>query len=414
MAGWAVSLNGVAKVFGKDNWALKKINLRIMKGETVAIIGPRYSGKSILSSIIGNQEVATNGTIDYNFKENNLLKAIGYTQRALEWPNGIKIKDIVNLYTTSFEMHDDEWMARLYEVFDIEKSLNQKVNNSDKTFLKMFALFLTFISKPELVVIDEITQVVSMDNKERVLNFMKEYKEEFGVSYVIINPDDFTFDFLCDKLIVMSKGFIVREHVKSDHFVYSSYSLDVINRIKQKSIKPLTPDPIFKPIIERFVGKYNILNEQRAKFRERMSKLIVNPEVDLLNQSLSKISLETKNFYKNLVDFSENFISKSEMATLASQIQYIEKKHKKYLKDYKKVNIDEEFKTVYSRYNPWLAEFVRFLRLELLPMLELKVIYQEDDKSLSMTNLEKLELKKMKKKLIKKELKEIKKAARVK
>ncbi|WP_162649306.1 ATP-binding cassette domain-containing protein [Spiroplasma sp. TIUS-1] len=412
MAGWAVSLNGVAKVFGKDKWALKKINLKIMKNETVAIIGPRYSGKSILASIIGNQEFSTNGTIDYNFKESNLLKAIGYTQRSLEWPTGIKIKDIVNLYKTSFEMYDDEWMSRLYEVFDIEKSLNQKVNNSDKTFLKMFSLFLTFIPKPELVVIDEITQVVSMDNKERVLNFMKEYKEEYGVSYLIVNPDDFTFDFLCNRLIVMSKGFIVREHENNDNFVYSSYSLDIINRIKQKSIKPLTPDPVFKPIIERFVSKYNILSEQRSKFRERMSKFILTQEVESLNQSLSKMSLDVKNFHKNLIDYSENFISKSEMITLANQIQNIEKKHKKYLKEYKKIHLESEFKKVYSRYNPWLAEFVRFLRLELFPMLELKVVYQEDEKSLSMTTLEKNELKRMKKKLIKKELREIKKAVR--
>lgn len=412
MAGWVVNLDGVAKVFGKDVWALKRINLKINKNETIAIIGPRYSGKSILASIIGNQQAASNGIIEYNFKQTNLLKAIGYTQKSLEWPTGIKIKDIVNLYTTSFEVNDDEWMSRLYEVFDIEKSLNKKVDNNDKTFLKMFSLFLTFIPKPELIIVDEITQVVSMDNKERVLNFMKEYKEEYEVTYVITNPDDFTFNFLCDRLIVMNKGFIIREHMKSENFVYSSYSLDIINRIKQKSVKPLTPDPIFKPIIERFVDKFNILTERRAKFVLRMSKLVLTPEVENLNQTLSKISQSIKHFNQKLTDYSGNFISKSEINKLNDSLTNIEKKHKKYLKDYKKSNVANEYKAIYAKFNPWLAEFVRFLQTELLPMIQMKVMYQENENTLALSKHEKLELDRLKKKLIKQEIKDIKKISR--
>ncbi|WP_338983664.1 ATP-binding cassette domain-containing protein [Spiroplasma endosymbiont of Othius punctulatus] len=412
MAGWVVNLDSVAKVFGKDVWALKRINLKIEKNETLAIIGPRYSGKSILASIIGNQVAPSNGIVEYNFKQTNLLKAIGYTQRSLEWPTGIKIKDIVNLYTTSFEVKDDEWMSKLYDVFDIEKSLNKKVDNNDKTFLKMFSLFLTFIPKPELVIIDEITQVMSMDNKEIILNFMKEYKEEFEASYVITNPDDFTFNFLCDRLVVMNKGFIIREHKKSEHFTYSDYSLDIISRIKQKSVKPLTPDPVMKPIVDRFSDKFNNYTEHRTKFRAKMSKLILTPEVEILNQTLSNISQSIKKFNEKLVEYSENFITKSAIRKLNDSIKSIEKKHEKYLKDFKKQNIPSEYEEIFNKFNPWLSEFVRFLKTELLPMLQLKVMYEENENYLTLSQQEKKDLNKLKKKLIKDEIKEIKKASR--
>jgi putative ABC transport system ATP-binding protein len=81
--GWLIELKRVAKVYGRGQaamHALQGIDLRIARGEFVAVMGPSGSGKSTCMNILGCLDTPTSGT--YRFMDAN-VGSLSRDQRAL-------------------------------------------------------------------------------------------------------------------------------------------------------------------------------------------------------------------------------------------------------------------------------------------------------------------------------------------
>lgn len=78
-----ITLNNIRKTYGKGESAfeaLKGVNLRIDKGEFVALMGPSGSGKSSLANILGTLDVGSSG--EYWFYDVNVFN-LSQNERAL-------------------------------------------------------------------------------------------------------------------------------------------------------------------------------------------------------------------------------------------------------------------------------------------------------------------------------------------
>ena len=65
----AVSLKGVSKSFGKDNYANKHVTMDIYKGEILSLLGENGSGKTTLMNMISGLYYPDEGQIFINGKE---------------------------------------------------------------------------------------------------------------------------------------------------------------------------------------------------------------------------------------------------------------------------------------------------------------------------------------------------------
>ncbi|MCO7189274.1 MULTISPECIES: ABC transporter ATP-binding protein [unclassified Pseudoalteromonas] len=108
-----VELNQLNKVFVSDDvetWALNNINLRISKGEYLAITGPSGCGKSTLLAQLGLLDTPTNGTywlaghdaeqIDKNERARIRNKEIGFIFQAFNLISDLNVEDNVALPLT--------------------------------------------------------------------------------------------------------------------------------------------------------------------------------------------------------------------------------------------------------------------------------------------------------------------------
>ena len=67
-----MELTGVSRVYGSGSaevWALRGVDLRIMPGDFVSIVGPSGSGKSTMLGLLGCLDVPTEGTIEVEGEE---------------------------------------------------------------------------------------------------------------------------------------------------------------------------------------------------------------------------------------------------------------------------------------------------------------------------------------------------------
>ncbi|WP_338984611.1 ATP-binding cassette domain-containing protein [Spiroplasma endosymbiont of Diplazon laetatorius] len=270
-----VSLENVSKIFNKTVWAIKKINLKIYKGEGVAIIGPNQSGKSVLGRLIASQIKQSGGVIEYNFSDDNVMANIGFQFRQTSWPDGFTVKEVFNLYKNIHNVNDKKWIDDIVNVFGIESRWNKTLTSCNTSWLQLFSIALAIINKPELVVLDEVSSSIGLDFKIKILNFLREYKEENNATFVVISPDDSTFEILCQRVIVLETGFIISDDYITDwdkNLTFEKYSLSIMDAIKENEIT-VKPDPLFKPIIKKFEtnvelfrDKYNIFLEKNADF----------------------------------------------------------------------------------------------------------------------------------------------------
>lgn len=412
MADHILKLENLTKVFDNKIWALKKINLSIIRGESVAIIGPNGSGKSVLAKIISNLSEKTSGIVEYNFVKNNILHSIGYQFRDVDWPIGFVVKDVINLYKYSYGIDDEEWMDILIKTFNIEINLNKNLDGCSITWLKLFTLFLALIHKPELVILDEISNTIGIDVKNKIINFLYEYKENNNATFIFVSPDKMIFDKLCDKIVVLHNGLIIKnEYIKdmASDFEFEEFTTHIMKDIEKKTIKP-KPDPVFKPILSRFEEFYKPYIESYENIKNKLIDFIDKGYNQIEN---IKVKLKNRNhyikvFYEQLLDISNSFLSKLKISKARKILVKLINSHKLYIKGIKRTKITDELKKMFIHYNELNTQFIIFINKKLVPIFRDDIVFvKNDDKTISMSKHELNQLKAMKQKMIHDELKRV-------
>ena len=77
---------------------LGPINLKIKKGEKIAIIGANGSGKTTLCEIIANLKSPTRGRVKYGFPSSNLGNLLGINFQENNYPQALIAEDLTDFY----------------------------------------------------------------------------------------------------------------------------------------------------------------------------------------------------------------------------------------------------------------------------------------------------------------------------
>ncbi|ATI73825.1 hypothetical protein CG002_00915 [Mesoplasma florum] len=387
-----VELSNVSKIYNKQIWALKKIDLKIYRGECVSLLGSNGSGKTTLLRIIGNNLKNTTGTINYNLEEENILKGIGLQKREQAWPNGFKVKDINDLWIRIYDVNDLEWINKLKDVFGVNEVEEKYLNKLSIVKLQIYAIFLSFISKPELVLIDELSSDIDFKYEEKITNFFKEYLEE-GNTLILNSPSYYFLENLTDRVVYLNDGEIFEDlsikEVKKEYKSVMEYTKSIFKEelVVEKKIK--NKSKFFSTMISKTEGYSNVLQA-------------IIEQLETQENYNEKVLSRLKEVYFSILDLNTSIDNLSVSYINADSIKIISKKIKLTMKLINKLTINYRYK----KYHKTLSGIEKFLSKELKrTFANDKVIVNGDVLSITMSQSEKKQLEKLKEKYIKEEQK---------
>ena len=231
--------------------ALKKVNIKIKKGEKIAIMGPNGAGKSTLFSHFNGLNEPTSGHVEIDgekivFERDELLKVRQKVGIVFQDPNdqlfAPTVKEDVAFGPMNLGLDYDEVERRIKESLEMvgmsgfEDKTPHHLSGGQQ---KRVAIAGIIAMRPEIMILDEPTAGLDPEGVDKVLNILNNLNKE-GMSIVISSPDIEMVNQFADKIFVLYNGTIIAEGDR--HQIFSDKEL-----LKKAHLKaPVTTEILYK------------------------------------------------------------------------------------------------------------------------------------------------------------------------
>ena len=206
--------------YEKEN-VINKINFKIKKGETVALVGASGSGKTTLANLLARFYDSTTGSIKIDgteIKDLNIIdlrKLFGYvTQNSILFHESVKN----NLLVSNPKASNEE----IYSALKISNSLSfvEKLPDGIETIIgengnklsggqkQRLSIARAILKNPPIMIMDEATSSLDTESEKLVqdaLQKMMKNRTSFVIAHRLTTIKD------ANKIIVLDKGYIVEE-----------------------------------------------------------------------------------------------------------------------------------------------------------------------------------------------------------
>ena len=200
-----IELRGVTKIYGTGQaamQALRGIDLRIVSGEFVAVMGPSGSGKSTCMNILGCLDIPTAG--DYMFKGANVGK-LSRNQRALLRRNYLGfVFQGYNLLNRTSALENVELpliyrgtpaakrQARALEVLDAVGLSGWETHTPGELSggqQQRVAIARALVTEPEVLLADEPTGNLDSTRSREIMELLTLFNRDQGITIVMVTHE---------------------------------------------------------------------------------------------------------------------------------------------------------------------------------------------------------------------------------
>jgi ABC-2 type transport system ATP-binding protein len=203
--------------FGKRGFrALDAVSLEVGRGTVFGLLGPNGAGKTTLIKILLGLVRGSGGQASlfgYDAGDARARRMVGYLPEAHRLPPYLTGRQILKLYGM-MSGRDSGWLdARIpdwLERVGMTASADRKVRTYSKGMQQRVGLAQSMVHEPELVFLDEPTDGVDPVGRRVIREMVAEQKQK-GVTVFINSHLLMEVEMICDRVVIMDKGRIVRE-----------------------------------------------------------------------------------------------------------------------------------------------------------------------------------------------------------
>jgi len=233
-----LSLEDLTMTFGGVT-AVSGFDLTLHPGEILAVIGPNGAGKTTIFNCISGLYKPSRGRIIYRGREIQGLKPhriaglkIARTFQNIELFSHMSTMDNL-LLGRHLHMRTGVWaglsllgpwspaareetrhraeVERIIDFLDLQSARNQLVANLPYGTRKVVELGRALAMEPEVILLDEPTAGMNLEEKQDMMIWIKDIQEEFRVASILIEHDMKIVADLAERVIALNYGVKIAE-----------------------------------------------------------------------------------------------------------------------------------------------------------------------------------------------------------
>ena len=221
----------LSKSFG-DNLVLKDVNLELMAGENLVILGKSGSGKSVLIKCMVGLELPDEGAVTLFGKNisglsidalNTVRKKIGFLFQSAALYDSMTVRENLEFPLREMksisEADKEAMVAEALKNVGLENTADKMPSELSGGMKKRIGLARTLIQKPEIILYDEPTTGLDPITSQEISRLILEVQEKYHTASIVI-----THDMECAK-ITANRMMIIR-----DGRIYATGSYNELSR----------------------------------------------------------------------------------------------------------------------------------------------------------------------------------------
>ncbi len=221
--------NDLNYIYHDGAHALKDINIKIMKGEKVAIMGPNGAGKSTLFLHFNGLNEPTSGNIEIDGKKmvydkKELLEIRQKVGIVFQNPNdqlfAPSVKEDVAFGPMNLGLTLEEVEQRTKEALDLVEmgfAENKPPHHLSGGQQKRVAIAGIIAMKPDIMILDEPTAGLDPHGVDQVLKILNKLNED-GMTIAISSHDVEMINDFADRIFVLKEGEIIGDGTPDEIF----------------------------------------------------------------------------------------------------------------------------------------------------------------------------------------------------
>ena len=220
------------ETFAGEVQAIRGVNLKLEKGETLALVGESGSGKSVTAKsvmkLLSNNAVVKEGTI--TFKGENILEKSERDMQSIRGKKiamifqdpmtsldptmkiGKQITEVIMKHEKASKEEADKRAEELLELVGIpnaKERMKQYPHQFSGGQRQRIVIAIALACNPDVLIADEPTTALDVTIQAQILELLKELQQQFQMAIIFITHDLGVVANVADRVAVMYAGKVV-------------------------------------------------------------------------------------------------------------------------------------------------------------------------------------------------------------
>ncbi|MFA8438072.1 adenosylcobinamide amidohydrolase [Pueribacillus sp. YX66] len=243
--------------YGGNN-VLKEISFSVKKGEFLGVLGPNGSGKTTLLKMISGVHPLQHGSVTlarkplHAFSSKELAKVIAVLPQSVEQTYMYTVEEVVSLGRYAYQkglfkslsVIDKEVMNDAMAQANVLQFAEKSIHSLSGGEKQRVYLAQALAQEPKLLLLDEPTNHLDLAHQKNLLDTLRKWTEEKGLTIVAVFHDLDLASLYCDRLLLLHDGAV--HSLDTPTSVLREETIERIYRAKTKRLihpersRPLT------------------------------------------------------------------------------------------------------------------------------------------------------------------------------